>query len=126
MNNKCIYYDTCPSNSGWCLNKKPQTECIDFILTALLNERKTHYLVSERDWEETYPILLSHDLNQSVAKAFDLALNGNPSEHCVTIEVFESGELKYCFGAEKNKVLKLSQNEVYENVFNKSDDYWNV
>lgn len=35
--NKCKYYDTCPSCSGWCNNKQPDSLCVDFILTAYDN-----------------------------------------------------------------------------------------
>ena len=36
-NGKCINYDTCPSCSGWCNNRQPSGECIEFILSAYDN-----------------------------------------------------------------------------------------
>lgn len=27
----CIYYDICPSASGWCNNKQPSGTCIPFL-----------------------------------------------------------------------------------------------
>lgn len=35
--NKCINYDKCPSCSGWCNNKQPSGECIEFLLSAYSN-----------------------------------------------------------------------------------------
>ena len=35
--NKCINYDKCPSYSGWCNNKQPNGECVEFLLSAYEN-----------------------------------------------------------------------------------------
>ena len=29
--NPCIYYDICPSASGWCNNKQPSEMCVSFL-----------------------------------------------------------------------------------------------
>ena len=34
---KCVNYDKCPSCSGWCNNKQPNGECIEFLLSAYEN-----------------------------------------------------------------------------------------
>ena len=31
---KCKYYDTCPSCSGWCNNRQPSVECVEFLINA--------------------------------------------------------------------------------------------
>lgn len=34
----CKFYNECPSRSGWCLNRQPEAECVEFIITAYHNK----------------------------------------------------------------------------------------
>lgn len=37
---KCKYYNVCPSCRGWCNNREPNGDCIEFILSAYETKSK--------------------------------------------------------------------------------------
>jgi hypothetical protein len=81
VQNKCENYEKCPSASGWCLNKQPSADCVQFLLTHTTSRPKVYYECDHRACEHGRNTHCDGMCNATLdirhAKNFEMDRHGN-------------------------------------------------